>query len=85
MKKKVFIHSFWGFFTVATFWIGTLLAPSSSVTHKNNVQREKNEDTHNQRGVSLSLMRGTGASTPSESSSSSDEGKGVVIDVLFQC
>ena len=72
MKKKVFIHSFWGFFTVATFWIGTLLAPSSSVTHKNNVQREKNEDTPNQRGVSLSLMRGTGASTPSKSSSSSD-------------
>ncbi|MAH34816.1 MAG: hypothetical protein CMO42_05925, partial [Verrucomicrobiales bacterium] len=72
MKKKVFIHSFWGFFTVATFWIGTLLAPSSSVAHKNNVQREKNEDTPNQRGVSLSLMTGTGASTPSKSSSSSD-------------
>ena len=72
MDKKVFIHSFWGFFTVVTFWIGTLLAPSSSVAHKNNVQREKNEDTPNQRGVSLSLMRGTGASTPSKSSSSSD-------------
>ncbi len=72
MDKKVIIHTFWGFFTVATFWIGTLLAPSSIVAHKNNVQREKNEDTPNQRGVSLSLMRGTGTSTPSKSSSSSD-------------
>ena len=72
MDKKVFIHSFWGFFTVATFWIGTLLAPPSSVAHKNNVQRKKNEDTPNQRGVSLSLMRGIGTSTLAKSSSLSD-------------
>ena len=72
MDKKVFIHSFWGFFTVATFWIGTLFAPPSSVAHKNNVQRKKNEDTPNQRGVSLSLMRGIGTSTLAKSSSLSD-------------
>lgn len=72
MEKKVFIHSFWGFFTVATFWIGTLLAPSSSVAHKNNGQRKKSGDIPNQRGVSLSFMRGIGASTPSKSSSSTD-------------
>ena len=72
MDKKVFIHTFWGLFTASTFWVGTLLAPSSIIDFKTKDQRAKNEETPNQRGVSLSLVRGSGKLIPSKQSSSSD-------------
>ena len=69
---KFFTHSLWGIFTIMTFWMGAIFAPSGNfISGGNNQNSSKNESLDNN-GTSLVLMKNTGAFTQFKQSSSNN-------------
>ena len=62
---KYFTHSLWGIFTILTFWMGTIFAPKLDVTSKYKNQNSSKNESLDNNGASLVLMKNTVAFTQS--------------------
>ena len=69
---KFFTHSLWGIFTILTFWMGTIFAPTLDFTSKTKNQNSSNNESLDNNGASLVLMKNTGDFTQSKQSSSNN-------------
>ena len=69
---KFFTHSLSGIFTILTFWMGTIFAPTLDFTSKTKNQNSSNNESLDNNGASLVLMKNTVAFTQSKQSSSNN-------------
>ena len=63
---KLFTHSLWGVFTILTFWMGTIFAPTLDFTSKTKNQNSSKNEPLDNNGSSLELIKNTGTFTQSK-------------------
>lgn len=67
---KYFTHSLWGIFTILTFWMGTIFAPTLDVTSKSKNQNSSENESLDNNGGSLELIKNKGTFIQSKQPSS---------------